>query len=155
MTDKVFLDFLQDPNDTKDHKIYLDHLLGITKDAIMIADQGGEIFRVNDEFTRLFGIRSDDVLGKSIDDLISSQDSSEDNISITQKLAGGEKIEFEAVHQNEDGSDLQISALASPILENGKAIGSFIIYRRTGEANRSVEPSEKETAKFLGVISGL
>lgn len=155
MTDKVFLDFLQDHNDTKDHKIYLDHLLGITKDAIMIADQGGEIFRVNDEFTRLFDIRSDDVLGKSIDDLISSQDSSEDNISITQKLAGGEKIEFEAVHQNEDGSDLQISALASPILENGKAIGSFIIYRRMGEANRSVEPPEKETAKFLGVISGL
>lgn len=155
MTDKVFLDFLQDHNDTKDHKIYLDHLLGITKDAIMIADQGGEIFRVNDEFTRLFDIRSDDVLGKSIDDLISSQDSSEDNISITQKLTGGEKIEFEAVHQNEDGSDLQISALASPILENGKAIGSFIIYRRMGKANRSVEPPEKETAKFLGVISGL
>jgi PAS domain-containing protein len=88
MIEKVFLDFLQDPNDTKNHKIYLDHLLGITKDAIMIADQGGEIFRVNDEFTRLFGIRSDDVLGKSIDDLIGSQDSSEDNISITQKLAG-------------------------------------------------------------------
>ncbi len=155
MIEKVFLDFLQDPNDTKNHKIYLDHLLGITKDAIMIADQGGEIFRVNDEFTRLFGIRSDDVLGKSIDDLISSQGSSEDNISITQQLAGGEKIEFEAVHQNEDGSDLQISALAYPIIENGKAIGSFIIYRRTGEANRSVEPPEKETAKFLGVISGL
>ena len=37
MTDKVFLDFLQNPNDEKHQKIYLDHLLNITKDAIMIA----------------------------------------------------------------------------------------------------------------------
>ncbi|MGB6865854.1 MAG: PAS domain-containing protein, partial [Candidatus Aminicenantaceae bacterium] len=153
MTEKVFLDFLQDPNDKKNHKIYLDHLLDITNDAIMIADHGGKIFRVNDEFIRLFGIQSDDVLGKSIDDLISSQDNSEENITITQKLDGGEKIEFEAVHQNGDGSDLQISAFASPILENGKSIGSFIIYRRKGETNIPAEPPEKETAKFLGVIS--
>lgn len=155
MTDKVFLDFLQDPTDKKNHRIYLDHLLTITKDAIMIADHGGKIFRVNDEFIRLFGIQSEDVLGKSIDELISSQDNSEENISITQKLAGGDQIDFEAVHQNGDGRDLQISAFASPILENGKTIGSFIIYRRKGETNISAEPPEKETAKFLGVISAM
>ncbi len=155
MTDKVFLDFLQDSNDKKNHKIYLDHLLDITNDAIMIADHVGKIFRVNDEFIRLFGIQSDDVLGKSIDDLISSQDNSKENITITQKLAGGEKIEFEAVHQNGDGRDLQISALAFPILENGKTIGSFIIYRRKGETNIPAEPPEKETAKFLGMISAM
>jgi len=155
MTEKVFLDFLQDPNDKKNHKIYLDHLLDITNDAIMIADHGGKIFRVNDEFIRLFGIQLGDVIGKSIDDLISSQDNNEENITITQKLAGGEKIEFEAVHQDGDGSDLQILAFASPILENGKSIGSFIIYRRKGETNIPAEPPEKETAKFLGVISAM
>jgi len=155
MTDKVFLDFLQDSNDKKNHKIYFDHLLDITNDAIMIADHLGKIFRVNDEFIRLFGIQSDDVLGKSIDDLISSQDNSKENITITQKLAGGEKIEFEAVHQNGDGRNLQISALAFPILENGKTIGSFIIYRRKGETNIPAEPPEKETAKFLGMISAM
>jgi two-component system sensor histidine kinase/response regulator len=155
MTEKVFLDFLQDPKGKKNHKIYLDHLLSITKDAIMIADNRGEIFRVNDKFIHLFGIRPDDVLGKSIDNLISSQESSEENSSITQTLTKGEKVEFEAVHQNEDGSDLQISAFASPILENGKTIGSFIIYRKTDETNRDVEPPEKETAKFLGMVSGM
>ncbi|MGD8539109.1 MAG: PAS domain-containing protein, partial [Candidatus Aminicenantes bacterium] len=90
MTDKVFLDFLQDSNDKKHSYIYLDHLLDITKDAIMIANQEGKIFRINDEFTHLFGIQADAVIGKSIDDLISSQDNSEENISITQKLARGD-----------------------------------------------------------------
>jgi two-component system sensor histidine kinase/response regulator len=155
MSDKVFLDFLQDSNDKKNLKIYFDQLLDITQDAIMIADHEGKIFRVNDEFIRLFGIHSEDVIGKSIDDLISSQDNNEGNGTIAQKLARGEKIEFEAVHQNGDGSDLQISTFASPILENGKSIGSFIIYRRKGETNIPAESLAKETAKFLGVISAM
>ncbi len=155
MTDKVFLDFLQDSNDKKNSYIYLDHLLDITKDAIMIADQEGKIFRVNNEFTQLFGIQADTVIGKSIDDLISSQDNSEENISITQKLSRGDEIEFEAVHENENGNDIQISALASPIVENGKALGSFIIYRRKRELDIPAEAPEKETAKFISIISSL
>jgi two-component system sensor histidine kinase/response regulator len=155
MTDKVFLDFLQASKDKKHHKIFLDHLLNITKDAIMIANQDGKIFRVNDEFIRLFGIQTEDVIGKSIDDLISSQDNNEGNITITQKLAKGDKIEFEAIHQNGDGSDLQISAFASPILEDGNTIGSFIIYRRKEETFIPAEPPEKETAKFISLISAI
>ncbi len=155
MTDKVFLDLLQDSSDRKNHKIYLEHLMDITKDAIMIADHKGKIFRVNDEFIRLFGIQEDEVIGKSIDDLIGSQDNSEESISITQKLAMGDKVEFEAVHQNGDGSDLQISTFATPILDNGKAIGSFIIYRRKVETKIPMESAEKETAKFYSMISAI
>jgi len=155
MTEKIFLDFLQDSDQKTNHKIYLDHLLDITKDAVMIADQKGKIFRVNEEFVRLFGIQSNDVLGKSIDDLIGSQDNSEENITITQKLARGDTIEFEAIHQNGDRSSLQISACASPVMEDGKSIGSLIIYRRKGDTNSPKEPPEKETAKFLSTIASL
>jgi PAS domain S-box-containing protein len=153
MTDKVFLDFFQDSNNKKSHKIYLDHLLDITKDAIMIADQGGKIFRVNDEFIRLFGIQADAVIGKSIDDLISSQDNSGENTTITQKLSRGDKVEFEAVHQNGYGNNIQISAFASPIIDNEKVFGSFIIYRRKAELDIPAEAPEKETAKFISMIS--
>ncbi|MGD9345091.1 MAG: response regulator [Candidatus Aminicenantes bacterium] len=155
MTDKVFLDFLHDSDHKSNLNIYLDHLLDITKDAIMIADHKGKIFRVNVEFTHLFGIQPNNVLGKSIDDLIGSQDSEDENASITQQLARGDKIEFEAVHKNRDGADLQISAFASPVLENGKSIGSFIIYRRKGKNDIHLEPSEKETTKFLSTIAAV
>jgi len=153
MTDKVFFDFLEDNKEKKNHKIFLDHLLSITKEAVMIADQDGEIFCVNDEFNHLFGIRPDDVIGKSIETLIGSQESEEKNITISQKLAAGEKVEFEAVHQDNEGNEVQISAFASPVLENGKTIASFIIYRIKGQPTREKDPPERETAKFLGMIS--
>jgi PAS domain S-box-containing protein len=155
MTDKAYLDFIQNSKDEENYKIYLDHLLEITKDAVMIADREGKIFRVNNEFVRLFGIKKEAVIGKSIDDLISSQDSQEENISIAQKLAGGDTVEFEAVHQNGHGIDLQISAFASPILDNGKAIGSLIIYRRKREPDTPAELPEKEIAKFIRLISAI
>jgi two-component system sensor histidine kinase/response regulator len=153
MTDKVFFDFLEDTKEKKNHKIFLDHLLTITKDAVMIADQKGEIFCVNDEFNHLFGIRPDDVIGKSIDTLIGSQESEEENITISEKLATGEKVEFEAIHQDKEGNEVQISAFASPVLENGKTVASFIIYRTKGRSTREEDLPERETAKFLGMIS--
>lgn len=155
MTDEALIDFLKDSKKEKNYKVYLNHLMTITKDAVMIADQKGHIFRVNNEFISLFGIHSNDVLGKSIDDLIGSQESEEGNISITQRLKSGEKVEFEAVHQDKEGKRIQISAFASPVLENGEVTASFIIYRTKGQRTREEETPEKETAKFLGMIAAM
>lgn len=155
MTDKLLLDFLQYSEDKNDHKAFLEHLLNITEDSVMIADHKGKIFRVNDKFIRLFDIQEDDVIGKSIDDLISFQDNNEENTTITQKLATGERIEFDAIHQDRGGRHLQISAFASPVFENGKSIGSLIIYRRKDETSLLSRIPEKETAKFLSMISAM
>ncbi|MFC2163493.1 response regulator [Acidobacteriota bacterium] len=177
MTDKSIPDFLQIKDTSLEDNAPLDHLLKISQEATMMADRNGKIIKANAEFGKMFGVSPEDVIGQSIDDLIGSQDDEGESASISQKLRKGEKIGFDAVHQNAEGENVSISALASPVQVEGKLIASFIIYRIKKEdiediddkedkesneekaakedkkENESTEKSDQATAKFLSMIS--
>jgi len=155
MTDKSIPDFLQILDDKHRENIPLDHLLKITREAVMMADRSGKVIKANDTFGKLFCVNPADIIGQNIDDLIGSQDDENESPSISQKLRNGEEIEFSAVHQNSEGKHISISAIASPLLVDGKPVGSFIIYRVKDVDAQSTENSDLATTKFLSLISSL
>jgi len=155
MTDKSIPDFLKIPDDKHRENIPLDHLLKITREAVMMADRSGKVIKANETFGKLFRVNPADVIGQNIDDLIGSQDDENESQSISQKLRNGEEIEFSAVHQNSEGKNIPISAIASPLLVDGKPVGSFIIYRVKEADAQSTENSDLATTKFLSLISSL
>ena len=112
MTDKSIPDFLKIPGTKLVENAPLDHLLKISQEATMMADQNGKIIKANEKFGKMFGINPKDVIDQSIDDLIGSQDDEGESASISQKLRAGEEIEFDAVHQNAEGENIPISSCA-------------------------------------------
>src|SRR5947209_607649 len=59
-----------DDGDPVVHKAYLDQLVECAPEAITILDATHHVMRINSEFVRMFGFSMEEVLGKSLSDLI-------------------------------------------------------------------------------------
>jgi signal transduction histidine kinase len=60
-------------------------------------------------------------------------------VSVTKKVAEGEKISFETMRRHKDGTLLNVSVLASPIIVDGELIAIYGIYRDITELKRAEE----------------
>jgi len=127
-------------------KAHLEQLLESAQEGIAVTDTEGMVRRINSEFTKIFGYTRKEVEGKSIEELIAPQDRFEEAKSITERARKGKSVSLEAVCQRKDGSMLDVSVLASPIVVNKKLVGMYAIYRDISsrkEAERSLKASEE------------
>lgn len=130
-------------------KAYLDQLFNNAQVAIVIGKNDGKIIRINDEFTRLFGYTFDEAQGRSIDDLLAPENLREEAISITRKVAKGEKVNFETVRSRKDGKLIHVSVFASPIIIGKKQLGVYGFYHDITERTMATE----QMNKLINVVS--
>ncbi len=124
-------------------KVYLDQLFDNAPEAIVMGDNDANVLRINSEFTRLFGYTSDEAHGRSIDDLLAPENLREEALSITRRVAHGEKVNFETMRSRKDGTIIHVSVLASPIVIGNKQIGVYGIYRDVTERIMATERMNK------------
>ncbi len=136
-------------------KAYLDQLIESAQEAIVITDLQGRVLRINPEFTKIFGYTTEEALGKSIDNLVASQNYYDRATSLTRKALEGESVALETVRRRKDGSEIHVSLLVSPICVSGKVIALYAIYRDITERKRAEESIQKEAAKLSAMISGM
>ncbi|MFQ5721064.1 MAG: PAS domain S-box protein [Candidatus Aminicenantales bacterium] len=117
-------------------KARLDKLFESAQEGIVMTDTEGKVIRVNREFTRMFGYQPEEVLGKSVDELVVPKEALKTGLSITKKIAKGKKVSFEAVRQRKDGTLIDVSILSSPIVVNGKIVAIYAIYRDITERKK-------------------
>jgi len=118
---------------------YLDQLFESVQEGIVVADNSGKVIRANKEFYKLFRYNHNDVIGKSIDELVSSMDFYTKARSITLDVAKGKKASFETMRQRKDKKIIDVSVLASSIMIDGEAAATYGIYRDISERKRSEE----------------
>jgi PAS domain S-box-containing protein len=136
-------------------KAYLDELIESAPEAIVITDKKGRVFRVNPEFTRIFGYQAEEASGRLIDDLVAPQDSHDDASAITRKVLAGERVGLETVRRRKNGSPVHVSLLVSPIIAGGKVEAVYAIYRDITARKQAEESVQKEAAKLSAMISGM
>ncbi|GAI10589.1 unnamed protein product, partial [marine sediment metagenome] len=95
---------------------YLDQLFESAQEGIVVSDSKGKVIRANKEFYKLFRYTHNDVIGKSLDELVSSKDFYTKARSITLDVAKGKKVSFENMRQRKDKKIIDVSVLASPIM---------------------------------------
>ncbi len=115
---------------------YLDQLFESAQEGIVVTDKNGKVIRVNKEFLTLFGYTHDEVIGKTLDELISSKDLYAKARSITLDVARGREITYETVRQRNDKKLIDVSVLASPIIIDGELVAVYGIYRDITERKR-------------------
>jgi len=110
-------------------KAYLEQLFEASTEAIAFVNEHGLVERINSQFTALFGLSSDEILGRSLDDTIIPPSRSEEGKAVTNEIKGGKPIFLETVRQRKDGSLLDVSVTGMPISIEGQDAGLYAIYR--------------------------
>jgi PAS domain S-box-containing protein len=118
---------------------YLDQLFESAQEAIVMADNDGKALRINEEFTRVFGYTKKEAVGRKVDELIVPKSLQKEAVSITRSVSKGEKIAMETVRRHKDGTPIDVSVLASPIIISGNLTGTYGIYRDITQRKRAEE----------------
>ena len=120
-------------------KAYFEQLFESAPEAVALVDNNSNIFRVNSEFTQMFGYTLDEVCGRSIDDLLAPDDLHGEAAFLTREVAAGKKVAYETVRKRKDGKLLDVSILGTPITVDGGQEAVYVIYRDITERKQAEE----------------
>jgi len=130
------LSVIQDITDRKQaeleimtQKAYLEQLFETSTEAIAFINENGLVERTNHQFTTIFGFSPDELIGKTLDDMIIPPARHEEGKSLTSEIKKGKHIFLETVRQCKDGSLLDVSITGMPITIESKEAGIYAIYR--------------------------
>lgn len=118
-------------------KSFLEQLIEGAPEAIVQCDTKGNLEKINNEFTQLFGYSRKEALGRNIDELVSSEDQRKEAVGITKEMSGGKKVAIETIRQHKNGTPVDVSILSTPIIVNNKQVGIYAIYRNITERKRA------------------
>ncbi|MBW4839412.1 MAG: PAS domain S-box protein [Paenibacillaceae bacterium] len=133
-------------------KEYLESIISQTADAIHITDIKGQVLQVNAAFERLYGWRSDEIVGTYLEFLPASE---MDGRSIwrpeTDVIATAESVLAETVRLRKDGSPMEVSISVSPIFDQGGKITALISISRDMTEHNKMEELLRRSEKLTTV----
>ncbi|WP_339819003.1 ATP-binding protein [Paenibacillus sp. FSL R7-0216] len=133
-------------------KEYLESIISQTADAIHITDIKGQVLQVNAAFERLYGWRSDEIVGNVLEFL---PDSEMDGRLIwrpeTDVIATAESVIAETVRLRKDGSPVEVSISVSPIFDQAGKITALISISRDMTEHNKMEDLLRRSEKLTTV----
>src|SRR5579862_7518037 len=127
----------------------LDQLFEQSPEAVAVLSTEDRIVRVNKEFTRMFGYEPDEVLQRSINELIVPEAHVESSRAYTRLLKQGGRVEVETVRRRKDGIDIDVSLLAISVrAASGEQVVNYAIYRDITERKRGEERLRESEERF-------
>jgi len=134
--------------ETQRKQAFFDRLVESAPEGIAITDPQGRVMRVNTEFVRMFGYGADEAIGQDIDDLVAPPGREEEVRAITTSSVQGEKILLETVRHRKDGTLVDVSVIAAPIVIAGKQEAVYAIYRDITDRKKTEEETQRKQAFF-------
>jgi PAS domain S-box-containing protein len=138
-------------------RAWLAAIIASSDDAIVSKTLDGQITSWNPGAIRLFGYQPEEILGKSILEIVPPELYDEE-AQVLARLRRGERVEhFETTRLTKDGRRVEVSLTVSPIRdEEGTIVGASKIARDIGErkrAERLVREAERRKDEFLAVLA--
>jgi PAS domain S-box-containing protein len=129
-------------------KAHLDELFEQSPEAILLVDLQDRVLRTNREFTHLFGYTIEEIINRPSTDLIVPSQLRDDALKARARLASGEHVNVETVRMRKDGSYLNVSEVAFPVVADGKTIGYYVIFRDITQSKRALEELQKAQSEL-------
>jgi PAS domain S-box-containing protein len=135
---------------------YLESVLSSTPNAIITTDSSSLIIEWNPGAETIFGYTREEVLGKSIDELITRENVIDEAKDWTSRTLSGEKIfPQETVRYRKDGIPVDVIVAGSPILMGDELHGTVAVYTDITDRKRAETAIQKEAAKLSAMIAGM
>jgi len=119
--------------------VYFAALFESAPEAIAILDESDRIFRINGEFTRLFGFTDEEAVGKSINDLIVPKELVEEGAALTAKVAAGENVRAESLRRRKDGQTVWVAIASTPFRVGDEPGKVYAMYHDISARKRAEE----------------
>jgi PAS domain S-box-containing protein len=123
----------------KVQKANLENLIENLPEAIALLDKGDRVVRINREFTRVFGYRAEEAVGRPINDLIVPLQLIEEGVKFYRAITDGCTVDAETIRCRKDGSLVSVSVLAILIQDDEGNHEICAIYRDITERKRAEE----------------
>jgi len=114
--------------------------------GIISESQDGKIRMSNPAFRKMFGYEEEDLKGKSIDEVLNTDETYEEAASTTKQVLAGKVVRKVARRKRKNGEFLDVEAFGAPLLREGKTVGQLGIYldiSRRVRAEKSIRESEE------------
>jgi PAS domain S-box-containing protein len=125
------------PDHPEMQRAFMDQLVESAPEAISILAREGCITRLNGEFTRVFGFRPEEAIGRKIESLLVPPDRSAETRWIRDNHAKGERVVLETKRQRKDGTLVDVFLSCAPVIIGGKQEGVCVLYRDISEQKRA------------------
>jgi PAS domain S-box-containing protein len=121
------------------HRLHLSRLVESSQDAILGRDLDGKITSWNEGATKIFGYQAEEVLGRTISEIILPADRQREEPEIRQAINDGVELnQFEVKRRRENGEVIDISLTISPIFNaDDELVGFSSIERDITETRKS------------------
>ncbi|WP_169729015.1 hybrid sensor histidine kinase/response regulator [Desulfatirhabdium butyrativorans] len=141
---------------------FYDQLIENSPVAIVISGLEGNIVRINQEFTRLFGYGLEEVRGKNISSLLAPDDLKEEAHALRSRIAEGQRIQVETRRKSKYGRIIDVAVTGSPLLSGDRQVGIQAVYmdissRKEAEMEKArleIQLIQAQKMEALGVLAG-
>jgi two-component system sensor histidine kinase/response regulator len=136
-------------------KQYFEALVHHSPVAIITLDNNDKITSCNPAFETLYGFTQEEVLGASIDDLITTPDTRTEAIANTRHIATG-PVHSIGKRRRKDSSDVDVEIFGVSVIVGGEKVGALALYHDVSElvnARQEAEEAARTKSEFLANMS--
>ncbi|MBZ5502907.1 MAG: PAS domain S-box protein [Acidobacteriia bacterium] len=131
---------------------FLDSLIENTPAGIVAIDPDGIAQMCNPAFERLFGYRQQDIVGRSLRDLLTTPELRQEVDANRARLKRKEISHIVTQRKRADGSLVDVDAYSVPLGGEGSYTGAVILYQDITERRRAERELEKQRSFLNSVI---
>ncbi len=137
-------------------KQYFEDLVLNNPVAIVVLDTAHDIVSCNPAFVQLYGYNQDEVVGRNLDDLISTETTRSEAVAITQHVLQEGAMRSIGRRRRKDDSLVDVEVLGVPVRVEGKLVGLMGLYHDITELSRARKDAEEANSaksQFLANMS--
>ena len=124
-------------------------------EALAFLSVDAKVTRINAEFSRLFGYAAEDAIGKSIDSLLVPERLRVEGAELCQHAGRSETINLDTIRRRKDGSEIDVSLIATPVRVNGRQVAIQCIYRDIRDRKRlEAHLARSQRMEAVGRLAG-
>src|ERR1044072_2810562 len=135
---------------------YFGELVANSPVAIVTLDPGHNVTACNPAFLRLYGYGEDEVIGRHLDDLITTEETRAQAVRYTEQALSHSAVQAIAQRRRKDGTLVDVEVLGVPVVVDGRLVGMMGLYHDITEllkARRDAETANSAKSQFLASMS--
>ncbi len=135
---------------------YFEVLVRNSPVAIVALDLEHRILSCNPAFERLYGYRQTEVVGRDLDELITTSETRSEAVGYSRQALDDQPVQVITKRRRKDGSLVDVEVLAVPVVIGGERIGLMGLYHDVTEllaARKASEAANHAKSQFLASMS--
>jgi PAS domain S-box-containing protein len=137
-------------------KQFFETLITNSPTAIVVLNKDEKIVSCNLAFEHLFRYEKVEIIGNSIDQLITTEETIKEAEQYTQKAMTGGMVHAIGKRHKKDNTLVDVEIFGVPVIVSGEKIGAFAIYHDISElvkARQEAEEASRTKSEFLANMS--